>query len=78
VNQLILTRDPRGVDDADHRCGRMFGALPGSPEDLGGRRSRDLSIDQLKEVGVQRLAPSDGPRFELATRLVGYASDLQQ
>jgi hypothetical protein len=49
------------------RPGRAFGALPGSPENLGDRRSRDLSIDQLKEVGVQRLAPSGGPRLELAT-----------
>ena len=77
MNQQVLARDPRGVDDADRRPGRTFGALPGSPEDLGDRRSRDLSIDQLKEVGVQRLAPSGGPRLELATRLVGYASDAQ-
>ena len=77
MNQQVLARDPRGVDDADRRPGRTFGALPGSPEDLGDRRSRDLSIDQLKEV-ASAMAPSGGPRLELATRLVGYASDLQQ
>jgi hypothetical protein len=52
VNQLVLTRDPGGLDDVDRRPGGTFGALPGSPEDLGDRRSRYLSIDQLKEVGV--------------------------
>ena len=78
MNQLVLTGDPRGVDDAHRRPGRTFGALPGPPEDLGDRRSRERSIDQLKEVGVQRLAPSGGPCLELATRLVGYTSDLQQ
>jgi hypothetical protein len=78
VNQLVLTRDPGGLDDVDRRPGRTFGALPGSPKNLGDRRSRDLSIDQLKEVGVQRLAPSGGARLQLAAGLIWYASDLQQ
>jgi hypothetical protein len=52
VNQLVLTRDSGGLDDVGRRPDRTFGALPGSPKNLGDRRSRDLSIDQLKEVGV--------------------------
>lgn len=75
---MVVTLWTSHTEHVDGRSCRLFAASSSAVEHLLDRRSGDLSVEQVQQVGIQGLTSSSGPRLERPARLVGHVPDLHQ
>lgn len=74
---LAVPLGTSGPDHVDSGGRRSLGALGRAVEHFGDRWPADFPINEVEQVGVERLAAGRGTRLEFAPSLRGYVPNLQ-